>query len=127
MKSIGSKSLNASQASNAAHPTQPILWQRLKILSLVVIIGITQNACLSTNTYKSRIARILDKSEPAQQRAQEGDYQGAIDIYQAVIDEKPGTSEARKAQLAIGELHIDKMDQPEVGVADVPRPDRLHA
>ena len=33
-----------------------------------------------------------------------------------MIDDKPGTSEARKAQLAIGELHIDKMDQPEVGV-----------
>ena len=105
MKSIGAKSLNASWASNAAHPTQPILWKRLKILSVVVIIGITQYACLSTNTYQL-----------AQQRTQEGAYQGAIDIYQGVIDEEPGTSAARSAQLAIGELYVNKMDQPEVGV-----------
>ena len=105
MKSIGSKSLNASWASNAAHPTQAILWQRLGILALVTVIGITQYACFSTNTYKL-----------AEQRVQEQDYQGAVDIYQAVIDEKPGTSDARKAQLAIGELHINKMDQPAVGV-----------
>ena len=105
MKSIGSKSLNASWASNAAHPTQAILWQRLGILALVTVIGITQYACFSTNTYKL-----------AEQRVQERDYQGAVDIYQAVIDEKPGTSDARKAQLAIGELHINKMDQPAVGV-----------
>ena len=105
MKSIGSKFLNASWASNAVHPTQAILWQRLGILALVTVIGITQYACFSTNTYKL-----------AEQRVQEQDYQGAVDIYQAVIDEKPGTSDARKAQLAIGELHINKMDQPAVGV-----------
>ena len=105
MKSMRFKSLNVSWVNSTTHPTQAILWEKLEILALVIVIGITQYACLSTNTHKL-----------AAQRVQEKDYQGAIDIYQAVIDEKPGTSDARKAQLAIGELYIDKMDEPEVGV-----------
>ena len=105
MRFIGSKHLNVSWACHTIHPTQPILWQGVHVLILVVVIGTTQPACLSTNTHKL-----------AEKRVQEGDYQGAIDVYQAVIDEKPGTSAARNAQLAIGKLHIDKMDQPEVGM-----------
>ena len=104
MRTIRFRCLNLGQGSSAAHPNQ-YMWQALKILILVVVIGTTQYACLSANTYRL-----------AERRVQEKDYQGAIDIYQAVIDEKPGTAEARKAQLAIGELHIDKMNQPEVGV-----------
>ena len=45
-----------------------------------------------------------------------GDYQGAIDLYQAVIDEKPETSAGRQAQLALGKLHIDNMNRPKIGV-----------
>ena len=105
MKSMRFKPLNVSWVNSTTYPTQAMLWQKLEILAVVIVIGITQYACLSTNTHKL-----------AAQRVQEKDYQGAIDIYQAVIDEKPGTSEARKAQLAIAELHIDKIDQPEVGV-----------
>ena len=103
MKSMRLKPLNMSWVDHTPHPTQAILRQMIGIL--VLVIGITQYACLSTSAYKL-----------AAQRVQERDYQGAIDIYQAVIDEKPGTSEARKAQLAIGELHIEKMHQPKVGV-----------
>ena len=105
MKSMRLKPLNVSWVNNTTHPTLARLWRHLEILALVTVVGITQYACLSTNTHKL-----------AEQRVQERDYQGAIDIYQAVIDEKPGTSEARKAQLAIGEIHIDKVDQPDVGV-----------
>ncbi len=105
MRPIRFRCLNLVRGSNAAQPNQSILWQGLKILILVVVMGTTQSACLSTSTYKL-----------AEQRVQERDYQGAVDIYQTVIDEKPGTSEARRAQLAVGELHIDKMSQPEVGV-----------
>ena len=105
MKFMRFKPLNGGWVNSTTHPTLARLWRRLEILALITVIGITQSACLSTNTYKL-----------AEQRVHERDYQGAIDIYQAVIDDKPGTSEARKAQLAIGELHIDKMDQPEVGV-----------
>ena len=105
MRPIRFRCLYLVRGSNAAHPNQSILWQGLKILILVVVIGTTQSACLSTNTHKL-----------AEQRAQERDYQGAVDIYQTVIDTKPGTSSARRAQLAIGELHIDKMNQPKAGV-----------
>ena len=58
MKSIVSKSLKASQASNAAHPTQSILRQRLELLPILVIIGITQYACLSTSTHKLAEQRV---------------------------------------------------------------------
>ena len=105
MKSMRFKPLNVSWMNSTIRPTQAILWQKLEILALVIVVGITQYACLSTGTHRL-----------AEQRVREKDYQGAIDIYQSVIDEKPGTSEARRAQLAIGKLHIDKMDQPEVGV-----------
>ena len=105
MKSMRFKPLHVSWVDSTTHPTQAILRRRLEILALVIVIGITQYACFSTNTY-----------ELVEQRVQEKDYQGAVDIYQAVINEKPGTSEARGAQLAIGELHIDTMNQPEVGV-----------
>ena len=99
------KPLTVSWVGSAPHPTPSTLWQSLKILPVLFFIGITQTACLSTNTHKL-----------AKQRTQEGDYQGAIDVYQTVIDEKPGTPAAHRAQLAIGQLHIDKMNQPEVGV-----------
>ena len=52
----------------------------------------------------------------AQQLIREKDYRGAADAYQSVIDSKPGTSEARQAQLGIANLYIEKMDQPEQGV-----------
>lgn len=105
MKPIRFKQLNVSWVSTAVRPTQPILWQGLKILVLVVTIGTTQYGCLSTSTHKL-----------AEQRVQEGDYQGAVDIYQAAIDAKPGTPQARRAQLAIGELYINRMNRPAVGV-----------
>ncbi len=105
MKPIRFKQLNVSWVGNAIHPTQPILWQRLKILVLVVMIGTMQYACLSTSTH-----------ELVEQRIQEGDYQGAVDIYQAAIDAKPGVPETLRVELAIGELYINKMNRPAVGV-----------
>ena len=44
------------------------------------------------------------------------DYRGAIEAYQSIVDTKPGTPEARQAQLAIGKLSIERMNQPAVGV-----------
>ena len=105
MKFMRFKPLNVGWVNSTAHPTLARLWRHLEILALVTVVGITQYACLSANTHGL-----------AERRVQEKDYQGAIDIYQAIVDSKPGTSEARKAQLAIAELHIDKRDQPEVGV-----------
>ncbi len=77
----------------------------VKTLVVIVVIAITQYACLSTNSHRL-----------ADQRAQGGDYQGAVDIYQTVIDTKPETAAARRAQLAIGKLYIDRMNRPEAGV-----------
>ncbi len=105
MRPIWFTPLNLIWGSNAAYPNRCISGWGLKILAVVVAMGTTQYACLSTNTYKL-----------AERHVQEGDYQGALAIYQAAIDEKPGTSAARRAKLAIGELYIDKMNRPEVGV-----------
>ena len=105
MKPSRLKPLNVSWVGSTPHPTPAILWQSLKILPVLFYIGITQPACLSTSTHRL-----------AEQRVEEGDYQGAVDMYQAVIDEKPETSAARRAQLALGKLHIDKMKRPEIGV-----------
>ncbi len=105
MKSSRLKPLNVSWVGSTPHPTPSILWQSFRILPVLFFIGITQTACFSTRTHRL-----------AEQRVQEGDYQGAVDMYQALIDEKPETSEARRAQLALGKLHIDKMNRPEIGV-----------
>ena len=73
--------------------------------SLVAMVMITHYACVSKSM-----------DEQAHQLIQEKDYRGAADAYQSVIDSKPGTSEARQAQLGIAKLYIEKMDQPEQGV-----------
>ena len=44
------------------------------------------------------------------------DYRGAIEAYQGIVDTKPGTPAARQAQLAVGKLSIERMNQPAVGV-----------
>ncbi len=44
------------------------------------------------------------------------DYRGALDAYQSIVDTKPGTPEAHQAQLAIGKLSIERMNQPDAGV-----------
>ena len=79
---------------------------RLSILFLLVAtVVITQYACVSKSM-----------DEQVHQLIQEKDYQGAADAYQSIIDSKPGTSEARQAQLGIAKLYIEKMEQPEQGV-----------
>lgn len=44
------------------------------------------------------------------------DYRGAIEVYQSIVDTKPGTTDAREAQLAIGKLYIEKMNRPDEGI-----------
>ena len=79
---------------------------RFSIFFLLVAVGtITQYACVSKSI-----------DEQAHQLIQEKDYQGAVDTYQSVIDSKPGTSQARQAQLGIAKLYIEKMEQPQLGV-----------
>ncbi len=79
---------------------------RFNIFFLVVaVVMITQYACLSKSM-----------DEQVHQLIQEKDYQGAADTYQSIIDSKPGTSEARQAQLGLAKLYIEKMEQPQQGV-----------
>ena len=94
---------SSEQARNGIDPTGA---RRVNIFFLLVtVVAITQYACVSKS---------MDKQ--VHQLIQEKDYQGAVDAYQSVIDSKPGTSEARQAQLGIAKLYIDKMLQPEQGV-----------
>ena len=85
-------------------PASPIM--RMTVLGMIAIIAVmTQYACISTSTQRQ-----------AEKFADEKNYQGAIDAYQAVISSKAGTPEAYRAQLSLAMLYIDKMDQPQLGV-----------
>ena len=74
-------------------------------LILAVLIAVSQAACISGGV-----------SSKAEKLIEAKDYQAAIDVYQTVVDTKPGTSDAREAQLAMGELYIKKMNKPDDGV-----------
>ena len=78
---------------------------RYDIVTLIIVIAMVQYACVASSPQRL-----------AGQRLQEKDYQGAIEVYQTVIDSKPETPEARQAQLSIAKLYIEKMDQPQQGV-----------
>ncbi|MCH8290512.1 tetratricopeptide repeat protein [Candidatus Poribacteria bacterium] len=78
---------------------------RFGSLILVTLMIVAQYGCVSGGV-----------SGKADKLVEERDYQGAIEIYQVAIDAKPGTAEARKAQLAMGKLYTEKMNQPEQGV-----------
>ena len=78
---------------------------RYDIVTLIIVIAMTQYACVVSSPQRL-----------AGKRVQEKDYQGAIDVYQTVVDSKPETPEARQAQLSIAKLYIEKMDQPQLGV-----------
>lgn len=75
------------------------------LLIVLVLLSMTQVGCLSGNALST-----ADKLVEAK------DYRGALDAYQNVVDTKPGTPEARKAQLAIGDLNIERMNRPEEGI-----------
>lgn len=77
---------------------------RLTTLAVITILTmLAQYGCLSST------------QRHAEELVHEKDYQGAIDAYQTVINTKPGTPEAYRAQLGIARLYIDKMNQPQQG------------
>ncbi|MCZ6681427.1 MAG: tetratricopeptide repeat protein [Candidatus Poribacteria bacterium] len=78
---------------------------RFSIFFFAAVMVVTQYACVSKNP-----------QQQAEQLILEQDYQGAVDAYQVVINEKPGTPDARQAQLGLAKLYIEKMSQPEQGV-----------
>ena len=75
------------------------------LLTALLLLSVTQVGCLSTNALSTGDKLVETK-----------DYRGAIDAYQRVVETQPGTVEARKAQLAIAELNIEKMNRPEEGI-----------
>ena len=79
---------------------------RHNIFTLIVaVIAMTQYACVASNTQKLVGKHLRDK-----------DYQGAIEVYQTVVDSNSETPEARQVQLSIAKLYIEKMNQPQQGV-----------
>ena len=78
---------------------------RHNIFTLIAVIAVTQYACVASSPQKL-----------AGKRLQEKDYQGAIEVYQTVVDSKPETPEARQTQLSIAKLYIEEMNQPQQGV-----------
>lgn len=75
------------------------------LLTTFILVTVVQIGCLSGGAMGT-----ADKLVEAK------DYRGAIEVYQSVVDTKPGTPDARKAQLAIGKLKIEKMNQHAQGV-----------
>ena len=83
----------------------PIGTIRFGIFFLSIIaVTLIQYACISKGM-----------DEQINQLIQEKDYRGAVEAYQSVIDSKPGTPQARQAQLGVAKLYIEKMNQPEQG------------
>ena len=75
------------------------------LLTTFILISVVQIACLSAGVTGS-----------AEKLVEAKDYSGAIEIYQSIVDSKPNTADARAAQLAIAELYIERMNQPEQGI-----------
>ncbi len=75
------------------------------LFTTFILITVLQIGCLSTG--------VMDKAEKL---VEVKDYRGAIELYQSIVDSKSGTAAARTAQLAIGELYIAHINQPERGI-----------
>ncbi len=89
------------------------------LITAFLIVVLSQVGCLSTN-----------EMDTAEKLVEMKDYRGAIEAYQGVVEAKPGTAKAREAQLAIGEIYLERMDQPAQGImsyetiiADAPESD----
>ena len=75
------------------------------LLTAFIIVTVAQIGCLSSSQMGT-----------AKELVEAKDYRGAIEVYQSIIDSKPGTADAREAQLAMGKLYIEKMNRPAQGV-----------
>ena len=87
-------------------------WQKLAVKSMrycplvaIILVALIQISCVSGGALRT-----------AEKLAEQKDYPSAIAAYQSIIDTQPGTPEALQAQLAIGKLSIDRMNQPAEGI-----------
>ena len=74
------------------------------LITVILVAGI-QIGCVSGSGLRA-----------AEKLAIEKDYRGALEAYQSIVDTKPGTPEAIQAQVAIGELLVEHMNQPAEGI-----------
>ncbi len=72
------------------------------ILCCLVIVSLA--ACI-TGGVSNKIEKLIEAK----------DYHGAIEVYQTVVNAKPGTSEAREAQLEMAKLYTKKLNKPDRG------------
>ena len=84
-----------------------LAFKSMKYCALIAILlmAASQTGCLTGSA--------LSKADKL---AEDKDYYGAIEAYQNIIDMQPGTPDALEAQLAIGKLSIDQMNQPAKGI-----------
>ena len=87
-------------------------WQKLAVKSMkycmfiVITLVVTgQIGCLPGGSLRT-----------AEKLVEQKDYQGAIAAYQSIVDTQPGTPEALQAQVAIGKLSIERVNQPAEGI-----------
>ncbi|MCE2414798.1 tetratricopeptide repeat protein [Candidatus Poribacteria bacterium] len=87
-------------------------WQKLAVESMkycslvaTVLVAAIQISCVSGGALRN-----------AENLVEQKDYPGAIQAYQSVVDAQPGTPQALQAQLAMGKLFVDRMDQPAEGI-----------
>ena len=75
------------------------------VLIAIIFVSGVQIGCVTGGALRS-----------AEKLVEQKDYLGAIEVYQNIVDTKPGTPEALQAQLAIGKLSINRMNQPAEGI-----------
>ena len=87
-------------------------WQELasKSVKYCALIAIL---CVAASQIGCLPGSALSKADKL---ADDKDYYGAIEAYQSIVDTQPGTPDALQAQLAIGKLSIEQMNQPAEGI-----------
>ena len=78
---------------------------RFYAFALATMMILAQYGCISGKG-TGEVDKLID----------EKDYHGAIEVAEALVASNPGTPIARQAQLAVGKLYIETMNQPERGV-----------
>ena len=72
---------------------------------IAIFVAAVQVGCLSGGALRT-----------AEKLTEQKDYPGALAAYQTIVDTEPGTPQALQAQLAIGKLSLERMNQPETGI-----------
>ncbi|MCG9126876.1 tetratricopeptide repeat protein [Candidatus Poribacteria bacterium] len=75
------------------------------IITFFLSFSLIITGCLSGGAMKS-----------AGELVEAKDYNGAIEAYQTIVDSKPYSADARAAQLAIGRIYINILNNPDEGI-----------